>query len=94
MVTDNLHVVYPRTASIYVHKIELAVSLSLCVGRGSPEPRTHTFSALGKGLEEMTLWVVEHEIQAALMEGTGVRWQAPFEALEWAGIKALLINAK
>ena len=94
MVTDNLHVVYSKAAGIDVHKMEITVSLSLCLEQGSPEVKTRTFSAIGEGLKEMTGWLCKHGIEAALMEGTGVYWQAPFEAVEQAQIKALLINAR
>ena len=50
MVTDNLHVVYSKAAGIDVHKMEVTVSLSLCLEQGSPEVKTRTFSAIGEGL--------------------------------------------
>ena len=36
----------------------------------------------------MTDWLRGHGVTAAALEGTGVYWQAPFEALEDAGILA------
>ena len=42
----------------------------------------------------MTDWLRGHSVTAAAMEGTGVYWKAPFEALEDAGIHADLLNAQ
>ena len=42
----------------------------------------------------MTDWLRSHGVTAAAMEGTGVYWKAPFEALEDAGIRAQLFHAQ
>ena len=55
---------------------------------------TRIFSALPSGLRELVAWLLEHRVTAAVMEATGVYWEAPFEALEDAGIPALLMNAQ
>ncbi len=41
-----------------------------------------------------TDWLRGHGVTAATMEGTGVYWKAPFEALEEAGIHADLLHAQ
>ena len=42
----------------------------------------------------MVAWLRERCVDAAVMEGTGIYWLAPFEALENAGIPATLVNAR
>ena len=42
----------------------------------------------------MVAWLSDHGVEAAVMEGTGVYWQAPFAALEVAEIKAILVHAR
>ena len=42
----------------------------------------------------MTDWLLEMEVDAALMEGTGIYWEAPFDALADAGITATLVHAR
>ena len=42
----------------------------------------------------MTDWLRAHGVTAAAMEGTGVYWKAPFEALEDAGIRPELFHAQ
>ena len=94
METNNFHVVYPRAAGVDVHKMQLTVSLSLCGDKGSPQVKTQVFSALPDGVSEMALWLQQHDVEAAVMEGTGIYWITPFEAIEEAGIKPLLVNAR
>lgn len=95
MMTDTLHVVHARAAGLDVHKMQITVSVRLCVpGAGEPQVDTRTFEALASGLDEMVRWLGERGVEAAVMEGTGIYWLAPFEALEAAGIRATLVNAR
>ena len=59
----------------------------------SPRHETRTFEALASGLDARVAWLRERHIDAAVMEGTGIDWLAPFEALEKAGIPATLVDA-
>ena len=53
-----------------------------------------TFEALASGLDAMVAWLRECSVDAVVMEGSGVYWLAPFEALEADGIPATLANAR
>ena len=95
MMTDTLHVVHARAAGLDVHKMQITVSVRLCApGLGEPQVETRTFEALASGLDEMVAWLRERSVDAAVMEGTGIYWLAPFEALEAAGIPATLVHAR
>ena len=94
MKTEGLHVVRPRAAGLDVHKMEITATVRLCEGEGEPVVETRCFSTLPSGLEEMVAWLTGHGVKAAVMEGTGVYWQAPFTALEAAGIEAILVHAR
>ena len=59
-----------------------------------PEVAIHAFSALPSGLEQLCEWLSAQNVDAALMEATGVYWHAPFEALEDAGIPVMLVHAQ
>ena len=86
MRTDTLHVVHPRAASMDVHNMQITVSIRICApGCGEPQIETRTFEALPSGIDEMVAWMLERKVDAAVMEGTGIYWVAPFEALETAG---------
>ena len=93
--TDDMHVVCARAAGLDVHKMQITATVRLCeAGSGPARTATREFSALPDGLQAMTDWLRGHGVTAAAMEGTGVYWQAPFEALEDAGIDAALFNAQ
>ena len=94
MKTEGLHIVRPRAAGLDVHKMEITATVRLCEGEGEPVMETRCFSTLPSGLDEMVAWLSDHGVEAAVMEGTGVYWQAPFAALEAAGIEAILVHAR
>ena len=95
MMTDTLHVVHARAAGLDVHKMQITASVRLCApGAGEPQVETRTFEALASGLDAMVAWLRERSVDAAVMEGTDIYWLAPFEALEAAGIRATLVNAR
>ena len=74
--------------------MEITATVRLCEGEGEPVVETRCFRTLPSGLEEMVAWLTGHGVEAPVMEGTGVYWQAPFEALEVAGIEAILMHAR
>ncbi len=91
---DGRHVRGARAAGVDVHKMEITATVRLCEGEGEPVVETRGFSTLPSGLDEMVAWLSDHGVEVAVMEGTGVYWQAPFEVLEEAGIKAILVHAQ
>ena len=76
-----------------VHKMQITVSIRICAPGAAPQLETRAFDALASGLDEMIAWLRERQTDAAVMEGTGIYWLAPFEALEAAGIPVTLVNA-
>ena len=94
MKTEGLHVVRPRAAGLDVHKMEITATVRLCEGEGEPVVETRCFSTRPSGLEEIVAWLTGHGVEATVMEGTGIYWQAPFAAVEAAGIEAILVHAR
>ena len=91
---DEMHVVHPRAAGLDVHKMQITASVRLCQPGGVVASATREFSALPEGLAELTKWLQSHRVTAAAMEATGIFWQAPWEALEAAGIAPQLLHAQ
>ena len=91
---DEMHVVHPRAAGLDVHKMQITASVRLCQPGGGVQCATRQFSALPDGLAELTQWLQSHQVTAAAMEATGIFWQAPWEALEAAGIAPQLLHAQ
>ena len=91
---DTLNIVHPRAAGLDVHKMQVTASVRLARPGAEAEVQTRIFSALPSGLRELIAWLLEHRIGAAVLEGTGIYWEAPFAALEDAGIQPLLVHAQ
>ncbi len=91
---DELHVVHARAAGLDVHKLQITATVRLCQPGGGITCATRQFSALPGGLSALTQWLVSHRVTAAAMEATGIYWQAPWEALEAAGIAPQLLHAQ
>ena len=94
MVNDELHVVHARAAGLDVHKMEITATVRLCLADGPPVSETRRFEALPAGLGRMVGWLRGHRIEAAAMEGTGVYWEAPYDALADAGMEVQLLHAQ
>lgn len=59
--------------------------IEACILRGldqAPEVIRHQFSTTGFGLEEMTVWLAQHDCAFVAMESTGVYWKPVYRALE------------
>ncbi len=91
---DEMHVVHARAAGLDVHKMQITASVRLCQPGGGVQYATRTFDTVPAGLSALTQWLASHRVTAAAMEGTGIFWKAPFEALEDAGIEPLLLHAQ
>ena len=94
MQPDELHVVHARAAGLDVHKMQITASVRICQPGGGVQCATRQFSALPEGLRALTQWLAEHRVTSAAMEGTGIFWKAPWEALEAAGIEPQLLHAQ
>ena len=92
---DRLRIFRPRAAGLDVHKARITATVRQCAPDGAePRAATREFSALAPGLRQMTAWLLSHNIQCATMEGTGIYWLLPYEALEDAGIPVELVPAQ
>ncbi|MCY4595492.1 MAG: transposase [Bryobacterales bacterium] len=91
---DEMHVVHARAAGLDIHKMQITASVRVCQPGGGVQCATRQFSALPAGLDALTQWLASHRVTAAAMEATGIFWQAPWEALEAAGIEPLLLHAQ
>lgn len=92
--TDTLHVIHACAAGLDVHKMQITATVRLARPDAQADTHTRTFSALPGGLGELTRWLLAHQVSAAVMEATGVYWEVVFDALDRAGIEAILVHAQ
>ena len=91
---DTMHVIHARAAGLDVHKMQITATVRLARPGTEADVFTGQFSALPSGLTALVEWLRGHAVSAEVMEGTGVYWEAPYQALEHAGIEALLVHAQ
>ena len=91
---DSLHVVHPRAAGLDVHKMAITATIRLARPGETASTETREFTALPSGIAAMAGWLASEGVDAALMEGTGIYWEAPFDALAEAGIRPMLVHAQ
>ena len=78
--TDTLNVIHARAAGLDVHKMQITATVRLARPDDEAETHTRSFSALPSGLGELTRWLLDHQVSAAVMEATGVYWEVVFDA--------------
>ena len=91
---DSLNVIHPRAAGLDIHKVQITATVRIARAGKDADIQTRQFSAFPIGIGELVEWLKEHRVSAAVMEGTGIYWEAPFEALEEAGITPILVHAQ
>ena len=89
---DNFSIVHACAAGLDVHKMQITATIRRQPPSGVATTLTKVFSALPSGLSALCTWLQHHAVDAALMEGTGVYWQAPFETLEDIDIESVRIS--
>ena len=94
MQPDTLNVIHARAAGLDVHKMQVTATVRLARAGRDAETFTEAFSALPSGLGALTRWLLEHRVGAAVMEATGVYWEAVFDALASAGIEPMVAHAQ
>ena len=91
---ETLNVIHARAAGLDVHKMQITATVLIALPGSQPRSTTRTFSALPSGVRALVGWLVEEEVTAAVLEATGIYWEAPYEALEEAGMEPILVQAQ
>lgn len=88
---QTLNVIHARAAGLDVHKTQITATVLMALPGSKPRSTTRTFSALPSGLRALVGWLADQEVTAAVLEATGIYWEAPYEALEKAGIEPIRV---
>ena len=91
---ETLNVIHARAAGLDVHKMQITATVLIALPGSQPRSTTRTFSALPSGVRALVGWLVGEEVTAAVLEATGIYWEAPYEALEEAGMEPILVQAQ
>ena len=55
---------------------------------------TRTFGTCGRPRQALCAWLRKNRIELVVMESTGIYWKSVYAALEAAGLKAYVANAR
>lgn len=91
----DIQPIYRCAVGLDVH---LAV-IVVCVliereAHGEPEIHQREFGAFKRDRRAMAQWIAGFQPEVVAMESTGIYWKSPYAALEQAGIRALVVNAR
>lgn len=86
-----MEVLHRICAGLDVHKASLTACVRVVEGK-SVRHEVREFSTTIRALEELHEWLREHEVQAVVMEATGVYWKPVWHILE-ADFELTLANA-
>jgi len=85
-------VIHPHAAGIDIGATEHCVAVPPdAVPAGASNVRT--FGCFTENIDEMVEWLKASGVDTVAMQSTGVYWIVPFQKLEAAGIKAVMVNA-
>ena len=91
---ETMNVIHACAAGLDVHKMQITATALVALADTKPRSATKTFSALPSGPHALVGWPADQEVKAAVLEATGIYWEAPYEALEEAGIEPILVQAQ
>ena len=91
---ETLNVIHACAAGLDVHKMQITATVLVALADTKPRSATKTVSALPSGLRALVGWLADQEVKATVLEATGIYWEAPYEALEEAGIEPILVQAQ
>ncbi len=86
--------IFNRSAGLDVHRKTVVGTILVEREDGSLYEETREFGTFFKNREELSNWLLRHEIELVVMESTSVYWKAIYEALERRGLKAYVVNAR
>jgi transposase len=81
-------------AGLDVHRSTVVCTLLRDDAEGRLSKETREVPTFRRALEPLAQWLRGAGVEVAVMEATGVYWKAVYEALEEAGLKVVVVNAR
>jgi transposase len=89
-----MEAIVQRSAGLDVHKKIIVVTILLEQSDGSVKEETREYGTTYKACEGLANWLLSNEIQVSVMESTGIFWKNIYAALEKAGLRVSVVNAR
>lgn len=90
----ELDVIYKRVVGLDVHQSQITACALIEESDGSVRTEQRQFGAFKKDRRALAQWVTQLQPDEVVMESTGIYWKSPYAALEAAGIRAKVVNAR
>jgi transposase len=85
---------YRCVAALDVHQAKLTVCVLQEQTDGQLKVHLREFGGFKRDRRAMAQWVASFAPESVVMESTGIYWKSPYAALERAGLRALVVNAR
>lgn len=82
------------SAGLDVHKKSVTCTVLKEQEDGGIAKFTREYPAFRARLQELARWLVELEVELAVLESSGIYWQSVYAALEGARVRTYLVNAR
>ena len=90
----ELAVLYKRVIGLDIHQAQVTACALIEEVDGSTRIEQRQFGGFKRDRKALADWVASLDPDEVVMESTGIYWKSPYAALEAAGIRAKVVNAR
>ncbi|HWJ94390.1 MAG TPA: IS110 family transposase [Telluria sp.] len=90
----DLTTLHKRVIGLDVHQAQITACAILEDDSGERRIEQRQFGTFKRDRRALAEWAVQLRAELVVMESTGIYWKSPYAALEAAGVRALVVNAK
>lgn len=90
----ELVALYKRVIGLDIHQAQITACALIEEPDGNTRIEQRQFGAFKRDRRDLATWVASLRPDEVVMESTGIYWKSPYAALEAAGIRAKVVNAR
>ena len=90
----ELSALHKRVIGLDVHQAQITACAIIEEADGTTRIEQRQFGAFKRDRRALAEWAAALQPDAVVMESTGIYWKSPYAALEAAGIRAQVVNAR
>ena len=90
----ELMALYKRVIGLDIHQAQITACALIEEPDGNSRIEQRQFGGYKRDRRELADWVASLKPDEVVMENTGIYWKSPYAALEVAGIRAKVVNAR
>lgn len=90
----ELVALYKRVIGLDIHQAQITACALIEEPDGSVRIEQRQFGGFKRDRRDLATWVASLHPDEVVMESTGIYWKSPYAALEAAGIRAKVVNAR